>query len=118
MKHQTPARAGVVMSGVPSCRPWQGRVIMEAAGIAPASRDPSMSASTCIADHLVVGVEAPIGRVLVRLAHHEFNPGRNERFGLGDPALASSGGSRGRRPAAKPWLRLGSETERGSPLGS
>ena len=95
IKHQTPARAGVVMSGVPNCRPLARQGVMEAAGIAPASRDPSMSASTCVADHLVVGVEAPIGRVLARLAHHEFNPGRNERFGLSDPVLASSGEAHG-----------------------
>jgi hypothetical protein len=74
---------------------------VEAAGIAPASRDPSVKASTCIAGHLIVGLGAPIGRVPVGLAHHGFNPGRNERFGPGDPALATPGGARGRRPAAE-----------------
>ena len=54
---------------------------MEAAGIAPASRDPSVTASTCVADHLIVGLGAPIGRVPFGLSRHEFNPSRNRRLG-------------------------------------
>ena len=71
---------------------------MEAAGIAPASRDPSMKASTCVADSLIVGLGPPIGGVALGLSHHEFSPGRNGRLGSDDPALASSGGASGRRP--------------------
>ena len=78
--------------------------LMEAAGIAPASRDPSMSASTCVAVPLIVGLGAPYGRVPFGLSYHEFNPSRNRRLGSDDPALASSGGASGRRPAAKPFL--------------
>ena len=90
---------------------------MEAAGIAPASRDPSMKASTCVSDSLIVGLGAPIGGVAFGLSHHEFDPGRNGRLGSDDPALASSGEASGKRPAAKPFLLLRSHTERGSPLG-
>ena len=79
---------------------------MEAAGIAPASRDPSVPASTCVSDHLIVGLGAPIGKVSYGLSRHEFNPSRNGRLGSDDPALSSSGGASGRRPAAKPFLLL------------
>ena len=79
---------------------------MEAAGIAPASRDPSMSASTCVAVHLIVGLGAPYGRVPFGVSYHEFNPSRNRRLGSDDPALASSGEASGRRPATKPFLLL------------
>ncbi len=75
---------------------------VEAAGIAPASREASTTASTCVADPLIVGREAPTGRVLFGLAGHEFNPGRNQRLGPGDPALASPAVSRGRRRGARP----------------
>jgi hypothetical protein len=34
---------------------------MEAAGIAPASRDSSAKASTCVAEILVVGLGTPLG---------------------------------------------------------
>ncbi len=90
---------------------------VEAAGIAPASRDPSVRASTCVAGRLIVGLEAPIGRVPFGLSHHEFNPSGNGRLRTDDPALAIPGETSGRRFAAAPWLLLGSETERGSPLG-
>jgi hypothetical protein len=79
---------------------------MEAAGIAPASRDPSMKASTCVSDSLIVGLDAPIGRVVFSLSHHEFNPSRNGWLGSDDPALSSSGEASGRRPATKPFLLL------------
>jgi hypothetical protein len=36
---------------------------VEAAGIAPASRDPLMKASTCLADSLIVGLDSPISGV-------------------------------------------------------
>jgi site-specific recombinase XerD len=91
---------------------------MEAAGIAPASRDPSVPASTCVSDPLIVGLGSPIGRVPFGLSYHRFSPCLNRRFGTGDPALTSSGEASGRRPAAKPLgLLLGSHAERGSPLG-
>ena len=77
---------------------------MEAAGIAPASREASVTASTCVADHLIVGLGAPVGRVPFGLSRHEFNPSRNRRLGSGDPALASPAGSSGRRRAARPLL--------------
>src|SRR3569833_1011758 len=77
---------------------------VEAAGIAPASRDPSVTASTCVALRLIVGLEAPKGRILFGLSHHESSSYRNGRLGTSDPALASSGGASGRRPAAKPFL--------------
>jgi hypothetical protein len=78
--------------------------LMEAAGIAPASRDPLMKASTCVSDSLIVGLGPPIGGVTLGLSHHEFNPSRNGRLGSDDPALASSGEASGRRPATKPFL--------------
>ena len=77
---------------------------MEAAGIAPASREASTTASTCVADHLIVGLGAPIGKVPFGLSRHEFNPSRNRRLGSSDPALASSAASRGRRRGARPLL--------------
>lgn len=101
-----------------SIKPLFSAKKVEAAGIAPASRDPSMWASTCVAAHLIVGLGSPSGRVPFGLSRHEFNSSRNRRLGSSDPALSSSGGTSGRRPAAKPFLpQLGSHTERGSPLG-
>ncbi len=90
---------------------------VEAAGIAPASRDTSMKASTCVSDHLVVGLDTPISEVIFSLSHHEFSQHRNGWLSVGDPALSSSGGASGRRPATKPFLLLGSHTERTSVLG-
>jgi len=75
---------------------------VEAAGIAPASRDPSVSASTCVSARLIVGLESPVGRVPFGLSRHEFSPCLNRRFDTNDPALTSSGEASGRRPAAKP----------------
>jgi hypothetical protein len=77
---------------------------VEAAGIAPASREASVRASTCVADRLIVGVWAPVGRVPFGLSRHEFNPSRNKRLGPGDPELASPAESLGRRPGARPLL--------------
>ena len=56
-------------------------VKVEAAGIAPASREALVTASTCVADHLIVGLGAPIGKVPFGLSRHEFNPSRNRRLG-------------------------------------
>jgi hypothetical protein len=78
--------------------------LMEAAGIAPASREASVTASTCVAGHLIVSLEAPIGRVPFSLSRHEFNPSRNRRLGSSDPALASPAASRGRKRGARPLL--------------
>ena len=78
--------------------------IMEAAGIAPASREASVRASTCVADRLIVGLGAPVGRVSFGLSCHEFNPSRNKRLGSGDPELSSPAGSLGRRLGARPSL--------------
>src|SRR5438270_9978255 len=80
-----------------------GRIV-EAAGIAPASREASVRACTCVADRLIVGVWAPVGRVPFGLSRHEFNPSRNKRLGSGDPELASPAESLGRRPGARPVL--------------
>lgn len=77
---------------------------MEAAGIAPASREASATASTCVAVHLIVGLVSPIGRVRFGLAGHEFNPSRNQRLSSSDPALASPAESSGRRLGARPLL--------------
>ena len=62
---------------------------VEAAGIAHASRDPSMKASTCVVGHLRVGLGAPTDRVPFGLSHHKFNPIRNGRLGSGEPAKSS-----------------------------
>src|SRR5262249_13963678 len=62
---------------------------VEAAGIAPASREASVTASTCVSDLLIVGLGAPVGRVPFGLSGHEFNPSRNQRLGSSDPELAS-----------------------------
>src|SRR5271157_3605208 len=85
-------------------RSWQLTQVMEAAGIAPASREASVRASTCVADRLLVGLGAPVGRVSFGLSCHEFNPSRNKRLGSGDPELSSPAGSLGRRPGARPLL--------------
>ena len=114
---QAPAEPGLVSSVVANYHQLTVCDPMEAAGIAPASRDPLMKASTCVSDYLIVGLGAPIGGVAFGLSHREFNPSRNGRLGSDDPALASSGGASGRRPATKPFLLSGSHTERGSPLG-
>ena len=103
---QTPVRPGFASSVVTNCHQLTVCGSVEAAGIAPASRDPSVPASTCVALHLIVGLEALSGKVLFGLSCHEFNPCRNRRLGTDDPALASSGGASGRRPAAKPFLPL------------
>ena len=79
---------------------------MEAAGIAPASREASVRASTCVADRLIVGLGAPTGRVPFGLSCHEFNPCRNKRLGTGDPELASPAEALGRSPGARPLLFL------------
>ena len=84
---------------------------MEAAGIAPASREASTAASTCVADHLCVSLGAPIGKVPFGLSCHEFNPSRNRRLSSSDPTLASPAASRGRKRGARPSLFLGSHTE-------
>ncbi len=47
---------------------------VEAAGIAPASRDPSVRASTCVSYYLVFVRQPPIGRVPLRLSSHFFSP--------------------------------------------
>ena len=77
---------------------------VEAAGIAPASREASAMASTCVAYLLIVGLKAPIGRILFGLSHHRFNPSRNGRLSSSDPALASPAASRGRKRGARPLL--------------
>jgi site-specific recombinase XerD len=97
---QAPPGAGLASSAVTNCHQITVCGEVEAAGIAPASRDPSVSASTCVADRLIVGLGAPIGRVPFGLSHHGFNPCRNGRLGTDDPALATPGGARGRSPAA------------------
>jgi site-specific recombinase XerD len=115
---QAPAGPGLASSVVTNRHQLTVCGSMEAAGIAPASRDPSVTASTCVAARGIVGRGALGGKVPISLAHHEFNPSRNGRLGSGDPALSTSGRSRGRRPAAKPLdLLSGSHAERGSPLG-
>src|SRR5262245_48540179 len=82
------------------------RLKVEAAGIAPASREASVTASTCVSGRLIVGLRAPIGRVPFGLSHHEFNPSRNRRLSSGDPELASPAASLGQRRGARPWLLI------------
>ena len=77
---------------------------MEAAGIAPASREASTTASTCVADHLSVSLGAPIGKVPFGLSRHEFNLSRNRRLSSGDPELSSPAASLGQKPGAGPLL--------------
>ena len=74
---------------------------MEAAGIAPASRDPSVKASTCVVSDLIVGRETPGDGVLVGLAHHEFNSCRNGWLGTSDPTKSASAVVRGNSRGAK-----------------
>ncbi len=76
--------------------------IMEAAGIAPASREASVMASTCVADLFVVGLGTPVGRVSFGLASYGFSPCRNRRLDTGDPELASPAEPLGRRFGARP----------------
>lgn len=63
-----------------------------------------MTASTCVADHLIVGLRAPIGRVPFGLSRHEFNPSRNRRLDSSDPELASPAEPLGQKLGARPWL--------------
>ena len=77
---------------------------VEAAGIAPASQEASVMASTCVADRLIVGLGAPIGKVPFGLSHHMFNPSRNRRLSSSDPELASPAASLGRKRGARPLL--------------
>jgi len=75
-KAQTPAIAGVVSSGVACRQELASEKKVEAAGIAPASRDPSGRASTCVSRYLVFVGQTPTGRVLLRLSSHFFSPER------------------------------------------
>lgn len=74
LKAQTPAEAGVVSSFVAQCHELASGKIVEAAGIAPASRDPSVRASTCVSYYLVFVGQPPRGRVPLRLSSHFFSP--------------------------------------------
>jgi hypothetical protein len=60
-----------------------------------------MTASTCVADLLIVGLGALFSEVAFGLSDHEFNPSRNWRLGLSDPALSSSSASRGGKRGAR-----------------
>ncbi len=84
--------------GLPLGKPG---LVVEAAGIAPASREASVRASTCVVVYLVVGIKAPSDRVPFSLARYKFNPDCNKRLGPGYPELTSSAGSLGRRAVAK-----------------
>ena len=103
---QTPARPGFASSVVTNRHQLTVCGSVEAAGIAPASRDTLMPASTCVACPLIVGLGPPKDRVSFSLSHHEFSQDLNGRFGLGDPALSSTRGASGRRPDAKPRILL------------
>jgi hypothetical protein len=115
---QTPDYSGVVSSSVASCHQMATYSEVEAAGIAPASRDPSVRASTCVADPLIVGLGPPIGGVAFGLSRHGLTRAATGGLGTDDPALASPGGPSRRRDAAMPFCCLGSETERVVTLGS
>jgi hypothetical protein len=80
--------------------------LVEAAGIAPASREALAVASTCVADHLSVGLGAPFGKVPFGLSRHQFNSSRNRRLSSSDPALASPAASRGKKRGARPLLLI------------
>lgn len=69
---QAPAGPGLASSSVANCHQLTGCSEVEAAGIAPASRDPSVTASTCLATHLVFVRGAPSDRVSVGLSHRGF----------------------------------------------
>jgi site-specific recombinase XerD len=101
---QAPAGPGLASLVVANCHQLTVCGEMEAAGIAPASRDASVRASTCVADRLIVGLGAPIGRVPDGLSRHEFNSSRNRQLSSSDPELASPAGSLGQRSSARPWL--------------
>ena len=90
---QAPAGPGLASSVVTNRHQITVCGSVEAAGIAPASRDPLAPASTCVSDSLIVGLEAPIGRVFLGLSHYEFSSCLNRRFGTNDPALAFFGRS-------------------------
>src|SRR5262249_60206271 len=68
---QAPARPGLASSSGTNCHQLTACGEVEAAGIAPASRDPSVSASTCVSDRLVVGLGSPIGRVPFGLSRRQ-----------------------------------------------
>lgn len=70
INEQSPAGAGLASSVVANCHQITGCVSVEAAGIAPASRDPSVSASTCVSALLIVGLGAPFGKVPFGLSYH------------------------------------------------
>ena len=114
---QTPDCSGVVSSSDASCHRVAACGEVEAAGIAPASRDPSMKASTCVSGSLIVGRGSPAGEVAFSLSRHQFSRHCNRRLSASDPALSSTGSPSGRRTATKPLLLLGSHAERTSVLG-
>ena len=94
---QAPAGPGLASSSVANCRQVAVYSEVEAAGIAPASRDPSVKASTCVVGHLIVGLRAPTDGVPFGLACHEFNPIRNRRLRSGEPAVTTPAMPRGQR---------------------
>jgi hypothetical protein len=77
---------------------------MEAAGITPASREALVTASTRVAGHLCVSLEAPIGKVPFGLFRHKFNSSRNRRLGSSDPTFSSPAAPRGQKHGARPLL--------------
>ena len=103
INEQTPAGPGVVSSSVVSCHQKAVYSEVEAAGIAPASREASVAVSTCVAIRLVVGIRAPVDKVPFSLAGHEFNSNSNQRLCSSDPELTSLAGALGRRAVAGPF---------------
>src|SRR5262249_27777018 len=104
---EPPRKKGVLARLTAICRTLTFvQECMEAAGIAPASREASMTASTCVSDLLIVALGAPIGRIPFGLSCHESNSSRNRRLSSSDPELASPAASLGRRRGARPWLLI------------
>src|SRR5262245_46723441 len=103
---QAPAGPGLASSIVANCHQITACGEVEAAGIAPASREALARTSTCVAGLWVVGRGVPSGRASFGLARHEFNLNRNKRLGSSDPELATLAGTLGRSPVAGPWLLI------------
>ncbi len=101
---QAPAGPGLASSVVANCHQLTVCGGVEAAGIAPASREALMTASTCVADLLIVGLGAPVGRVPFGLSNYEFRSSSSRRLGSIDPELASPAVPLGRRHVARPLL--------------
>lgn len=106
INEQNPAKAGFALSFVINCHQnvftekWRRRELHPRPEIRRWRR------LRVYPSPLIVGLKAPIGRVLFSVSCHEINPSRNRWLDSSEPALSSPGEASGRRLAAEPFLLL------------